>query len=60
MNRRIYSVLCLLEQLTHTNNGAEEWADRVVALLHELDGNARWQNSMGLAKEWKAQTFWRA
>jgi abortive infection bacteriophage resistance protein len=58
-NRRIYSVLCLLRQITKPVPGGSGWSNQVIALLSEMNGKPRWTNAMGLPRDWATQAFWK-
>lgn len=57
-NRRVYSVLCVLRQLTRPAHASEDWAAAARALLRELDAKPRWRNAMGVPLGWANQWFW--
>lgn len=57
-NRRIYGVLCVLRQLTSSDLGGELWATSARKLLIEFEGEPRWQNAMGVPRDWATRPFW--
>ncbi len=56
--KRIYCVLCILRHLTAPHHACDDWAEAVVGLLREMDGQPRWQSSMGCPPDWAKHGFW--
>jgi abortive infection bacteriophage resistance protein len=57
-NGRVYTVLCVIRELTRPNPDGEGWKRAIVGLLAEMNGQPRWLTAMGAPADWSTQTFW--
>ena len=56
--KRVYSVLCVLRQLSRSDPCGDGWARRVVALLSWLEGQPGLQKMAGVPAAWRSSVFW--
>ena len=59
-NRRVFSVLCMLRQLTRDHGAGDDWSRAATALLREMDGKVAYQNAMGMPPTWSETRFWKS
>jgi abortive infection bacteriophage resistance protein len=55
---RVYTILCILRQLTMPHHGGDDWADIVRSLLTEMDPHPAFRSSMGTSANWATSSFW--
>jgi abortive infection bacteriophage resistance protein len=59
-NKRVYCIVAILLHLLKDHHGESDWVQQAAALLHEMDGQARWQRAMGLPADWATHPAWQA